>query len=143
MYCVVYSPSNHQTIGFNGPPLFHISPLIKGFTVQRKLGIGMGGKEDKMGTTEHPINRPKNPQGKKGPFYGKNLVRTTELKCQNIVLPWNTPGCQGDRTTLGPENYLGSHATQDTKHRSGLMPERSDNRSVGAQQDNTLTRQLG
>ena len=63
--------------------------------IQRKLGIGVGGKKDEMGMTEHPTSHLEHPQ-KKGPFRGKNMVGTTELGHQNIVLPWNTPGRQGD-----------------------------------------------
>ena len=63
--------------------------------VQRKLGIGTGGKEIEMGTTEHPTSPLKYPW-KKRAFHGKNLVRTTEIVRQIILLPWNIPGHQGD-----------------------------------------------
>ena len=46
--------------------------------IQRKLGIDPGGKGIEMGTSEHPVNPLEDPL-KKGPFYGKNLVGTTEL----------------------------------------------------------------
>ena len=85
--------------------------------IQRKLGIGVSGKEDEMGTTKHPANRLEHPQ-KKWTFRGKNLVETTELGRQNNVLSRNTPGRQGNRTMVGPENYhtlaAMRHWTQNT-----------------------------
>ena len=67
--------------------------------IQRNPGIGMVGKEDGMGTIEQPKNCTNHPWNK-GPFRGKNLVGMTDLSRQNIVLPQNTAGCQGDRTML-------------------------------------------
>ena len=106
--------------------------------VQRKLGIGVGGKEVKMGTTKHPVNCLEYPW-KKAPICEKNLVGTTELARQNIFLPQNIPGHQGDRMMLGPENYSGGYATHDTRRRAALMLEVSDNRGIVAHQDDILT----
>ena len=55
---------------------------------QRKLGIGMDGKEVEMGMTEHPANSFEYPFNK-GPFCGKNLVGMIELVRPENFLPWN------------------------------------------------------
>ena len=106
----------------------------------------MEGKEVEMGTTEHLTNPlveiDKDPR-KQEPFRGKDLVGTSKLVCQNILLPQNIPGCQGDRMMLGPKHYLGGYVTQNIRHCGTVIPELSDNCGVVAHQDNTLTRQLG
>ena len=76
-----------------------------------------------MGMPKHLANLLKNPQ-KKGPFHGKNLFGTTELIRQNVLPPRNIPGHQDDRMSLGPEDCLGSHATQsmrDAEHPPVLL----------------------
>ena len=101
-----------------------------------------GWQRDQDGTPKHLIIPLKTPW-KKGPFRWKNLVGTNELVCKNVLPPRNIPGRQGDRMLFGPEDYLGSHATLDTRHHASLMPEISDDRGIDAHQDDTLTRQLG
>ena len=98
----------------------------------------MGGKEVEIGTSEYPTNPLEDPQ-KKGPFRRKKLVGTTELVRQNILLPRNILGHQGDRMALSPKHYLGSQATYDTKHCATLISEVSNNRGVVPHQDDTLT----
>ena len=94
-----------------------------------------GWQRGRDGTTEY--------LWKRGPFRGKNLVWTTELVRQNILLPRNISGHQGDRMTLGPEHYLGDHVTKDTRHNAVLIMGISDNQNIVVHQDDTLTRQLG
>ena len=89
-----------------------------------------------MGTSENSAHPLEGPQ-KKGPICGKNLVGTTDLVCQNVLPPRNVPGRQRDQMPLGPENYLGGHATQKKRHCVVLMPEISDDRSIVAYQDDT------
>ena len=109
--------------------------------VERKLGIYPGGEQIEMGTPEDLADRLKYPW-QEGPFCQKDLVGTTELVRQNILLLWNITSRQGDRMTPRPKNNVRRHAAQHLRDCADLIPQISYNCGIVAHQNDTLTEQL-